>query len=315
MWHITGGFAALSVMCLCSNDLRQIRRVPAGGFVRVCAGLWQDTVTYSVQKGRKMSALKWWGGKHYLAPWIISHMPPHRNYVEPFFGGGQVLFAKEPEGISEVANDIDGELMNFWRVLQHADQFSRLKRRLEATPFAEQEFELSITPHLAGEVERAAMLFVRCRQSLAGRGKTFAPVSKTRTRRGMNEQVSAWLAAIDGLPDVHARLRRVLILNRPALGVIREFDGPDTLFYLDPPYLHETRAAADVYRYEMTATDHAELLARLRTLRGRVILSGYPSALYDTELAAWRRVTRTEPNHAAGGESKREMTEVLWMNF
>lgn len=131
----------------------------------------------------------------------------------------------------------------------------------------------------------------------------------------MNEQASAWLNAVEGLPDVHRRLKRVAILNRDALDVIRQQDGPETLFYLDPPYLGETRTAEKVYAFEMATSQHADLLATIAACQGKVMLSGYPSALYDRELASWNRHQFKLPNQAAGGKSKRQMTEVVWCNF
>ena len=268
------------------------------------------------------SPLKWHGGKHYLASKIVALMPPHLHYVEPYAGGLSVLLAKDPEGVSEIVNDIDGDLTMFWDVLQRPDTFAEFVRQMEATPFSESSWKWAgrvlrmSRPGLATP-ERAAAFFVRCRQSLAGRMKNFAPLSRTRTRRGMNEQVSAWLQAVEGLPEVHARLKRVVILNRDALDVIRQQDGPDTLFYLDPPYLHETRATTGEYAYEMNAGQHDELLTLLRPVRGKFLLSGYRSDLYDAraDFAGWSRVDFDLPNNAAGGKSKRRMTESVWANF
>src|SRR5262249_20281245 len=132
---------------------------------------------------------------------------------------------------------------------------------------------------------------------------------------GRNDGVNAWWGAVDGLEAVHARLRNVKVLNRPALEVIRSEDTPATLYYFDPPYLHETRTARDVYALEMTEADHRELLDAIRRVQGKVILSGYPSALYDEALAGWSRHSFDIANHAAGGDSKRRMTEVIWCNF
>ena len=158
--------------------------------------------------------LKWHGGKHYLARRIVEIMPPHLHYVEPFAGGLSVLLEKSPNGVSEVANDLDGHLTNFWRVLQGERSFARFFRIVEATPFSEVEW-LESFGRLddSDPVQRSVAFFIRCRQSLAGRCDTFAPLSRTRTRRDMNEQASAWISAIDGLPEIHARLRRVVVLN------------------------------------------------------------------------------------------------------
>ena len=230
--------------------------------------------------------LKTHGGKHYLAQQIVALMPPHLHYVEPYFGGGAVLFAKPYEGVSEVVNDLNGDLMNFWRVLQDKKLFAEFRRRVEAIPFSEVEWQEAQEQLGTDNGQQAARpassercaFFVLCRQSMAGRCQDFAPLTRNRTRRGMNEQASAWLNCIDGLPAVHARLRRVVILNRPALEVIRSQDGPGTLFYLDPPYLPETQPRTECFGpLDMTADQHEELLDTIRNLQGKVMMSGYPS--------------------------------------
>jgi DNA adenine methylase len=269
--------------------------------------------------------LKWHGGKHYLAGRIVALMPPHTHYVEPFAGGLSVLLAKSPEGVSEVVNDISSDLTNFWTVLR-SDLFPRFQRACEATPFSEliwseaarllgENAEANDTFIGADPVRRAWLFFVTCRQSLAGRMDAFTGVTKTRVRRGMNNEVSAWLSCVEGLPAVHARLKRVLILNRDALDVIRSQDGEQTLMYLDPPYLCETRTAPDVYRHEMSEEGHHGLLTLLRQCGGKVMLSGYRSEMYDNLLARWTRHDFDLPNNAAAGASKRRMTESLWVNW
>jgi len=267
------------------------------------------------------------GGKHYLASRIVAMMPPHLTYCEPYAGGLSVLLAKNPEGVSEVVNDIDGDLMNFWECLADTKQFASFVRLVQAAPFSEVVWngcarnnpDTNLPAGLPDNeyVDCALRFFVRCRQSLAGRGKSFAPISTTRTRRGMNEQVAAWLTAVDGLPAVHERLRRVAILSRPALDVIRQLDGPDTLFYLDPPYLSSTRTSPDVYRHEMSGMDHEELLVALHFIKGKFLLSGYNNTLYESaaHLYNWHRTDFDMPNNAAGGATKRRMTECVWTNF
>ena len=144
----------------------------------------------------------------------------------------------------------------------------------------------------------------------------FATLSRNRTRRGMNEPASSWLTAIEGLPAVHDRLKRVVILNKPAIEVIQQRDGADALQYLDPPYPHETRSTTDAYgKFEMTDDDHAELLHTIKACKGSIMISGYPNAMYDRELSLWTRHTFDLPNHAAGGVTKARMTEVVWCNF
>jgi DNA adenine methylase len=267
--------------------------------------------------------LKWHGGKHYLAGRIVALMPPHTHYVEPYAGGLAVLLAKSPDGISEVVNDVDGRLTNFWKVLQDEAMFATFHRLAEATPFSELEWQRARNAGAALHkplnrsemIQEATAFFVLCRQSLAGRMKSFASLSRSRTRRNMNEQASAWITAVDGLPAVHARLRRVVVLDRPAVQVLRTEDSDHTIFYLDPPYLKETRSVPDVYGFEMSRDDHCELLDVVRIVHGKVMLSGYPSTLYDDALADWNRHTFDLPNNAAAGKSKARETEVLWCNF
>lgn len=293
-------------------------------------------------------ALKIHGGGVYTAPRIVALLPTHLHYCEPYAGGLSVLFAKSYDGTSEVVNDINGDLTTFWNALASPETFSRLLRILEATPFSESVFDDAVerlkrpyVPYsLDAIAERAAAFFIVARQSLAGRQDSFAPLSRNRTRRRMNEQASAWLTAIEGLPLVHARLKRVVVLNRDALEVIRGQDGEKTAFYIDPPFMHETRATTGEYRYEMTVEQHRDLLvtlggrraaeatsippadwpkwwAKAEPIRGKFLLSGYRSPLYDAvaEACGWRRKDFDLPNNAAGGKEKRRMISSVWMNY
>lgn len=278
--------------------------------------------------------LKWHGGKSYLADKIIGLMPPRVknpnapaaddpgwvHYVEPYFGGGAVLLAQDPEGISEVVCDKNSDVTLFWRVLQLPEQFNAFERQMQSMPFSEFEYRGSKARLKAPFMEstrRACEFFVSCRQSLAGRMDSFAPLSRTRTRRGMNEQASAWMNTVNGLRDVHERLSRVVILHGEALDVIRQQDGERTLFYLDPPYLHETRATTGEYQFEMTDVEHRALLETIAAIRGRFLLSGYSSRLYEEfeEKHGWNRATFAIPNNAASGKVKRTMAECVWMNY
>jgi DNA adenine methylase len=286
----------------------------------------------AMQVKQLASPCKRHGGKSYLAPKIIALMPPRVensnkpaandsgwvHYVEPFFGSGAVLFAQDPEGISEVVNDIDHELTMFWDVLKSPEAFEELRRLLSVTSCSQVEFERSQQiDGDASSVERAAAFFVRNRQSRQALGTDFATLARTRTRRGMNELPSAWLSAIDGLPEIHSRLQRVVILNRPAIEVIKQQDDPRTFFYLDPPYVHGTRSVPKAYSFEMTDADHRELLETIAGISGRFILSGYDNPLYTGYAArhGWRRVDIEIDNKAGGGKEKRRMIECLWMNY
>jgi DNA adenine methylase len=273
--------------------------------------------------------LKWHGGKFYLARRIIALMPPHLTYVEAYGGGLSVLLARDPDdprlwlgsdsshrGVSELVNDINGRLIGFWRVLRDEATFDTFRRVVETIPLARPEWEQAHEHEYGADaVADAVAFFVNCRQSLAGRQNSFTAITRNRTRRHMNGNVSEWLSAVDGLAAVHARLRRVLVENKPALEIIKSEDGPGALFYLDPPYVHQTRAAKKVYDFEMTERDHRELLDVLRQVQGKVLLSGYRNPLYDERLSGWRRVDFDIANHASGSGSKRRMTECVWANF
>lgn len=260
--------------------------------------------------------IKWHGGKHYLAKKIIELMPKHLHYVETHFGGGSVLLNKSPEDVSEVVNDISSELTNFWRVLQDEKLFEKFKRRVEAIPFSEVEYEWGMNNEAVEfGLEMAIAFFVRCRQSRAGQMKSFATLSKNRTRKGMNEQVSAWLSAIEGLPEIHNRLKRVVIYSKDAIEVIKQEDSINTLYYCDPPYLHSTRASKDVYENEMSDKQHEELLSVAKKCVGAVIISGYNSELYNDMLTDWEKHEFDLPNNVSGGDVKRRMTEVLWIKY
>lgn len=261
------------------------------------------------------SPLRWHGGKSYLAKWIVGHFPAHTRYVEPFFGGGSVLLAKDPEGVSEYANDIYGDLANFWSVLAQTPH--RMLAALWGTPLSEESFDAAVK-QLADDdrVRRATAFFIRNRMSRQGLGKDYCTPT-IRLRRGMNENVSAWISAVDGLPQLHERLRRVEVWNRDALEVIDKLDSPETLFYVDPPYVHETRQSKDAYQHEMDESQHGWLLTALADIRGKFVLSGYPNEQYDlfAKKFGWDISDRETPLHSSSKAKKETKVERLWMNF
>lgn len=260
--------------------------------------------------------LRWHGGKWLLAPWIISHFGKHRIYVEPFGGAWSVGFRKA-RAEAEVWNDLDGELVNLFSVLRDPAKAERLTDLLRLTPFSRQEFNAAYRPSRS-RIERARRLIIR---SFMGHGSVGA-IGQYRTGFRSNSNRSGSTPAVDwvNLPDsldlAVTRLRGVVIESRPAIDVMAAHDGPDTLHYVDPPYLKETRTRANrradsggVYRHEMDDDQHLELLRFLTSLKGMVILSGYPAPLYDQNLPGWKRIER-----AALADGALERTEVLWLN-
>jgi len=168
-------------------------------------------------------------------------------------------------------------------------------------------------------VEKARRFFAICRQARGGLGMSKlsrnAWATSKRTRRDMAEPVSKYLSAIEGLADVAARFRTVLIESKPAIDLIHQYDGEDTFFYLDPPYMPETRHGnkAATYAHEMTPEDHAALLDVLLAIKGKAMLSGYAATLYDDKLKDWRREElKTKAHMSNSGE---ERVEVIWFNY
>jgi DNA adenine methylase len=269
-------------------------------------------------KGPK-APIAWYGGKYYLAEWIISHFPDHRVYVEPFGGMANVLLKKRPSEV-EIFNDLDGRVMNFFRVLRDPDRLQELKRRCELTPYSREEFSaLCTTPEPEDEIDRAWWFFVRCRQARGGIGMSAITANawamSSRTRRQMPEPVSKYLAAIDGLDTVATRFRMTVIEHLPAIEVIRKYDGKDVLLYCDPPYPGSTRhgGKAATYGVEMGDVDHEQLLAALTSCQGRVVLSSYESPLYSSALANWSKAEKA--THVQFSNSGGARNEVLWLNW
>ena len=251
--------------------------------------------------------LRWHGGKWMLAPWIISHFPAHRVYVEPFGGAASVLLRKKPS-YAEVYNDLDDEVVNLFSVLR-SDQADDLAELLRLTPFASTEF---FTAYDAAEdpLERARRTVVRAFMGFGSNAVHRKSGFRSNSNRSGTTPARDWVNYPDALSATIERLRGVVILHRDAKEVMAAHDGPDTLHYVDPPYVADTRDGGTDYAHELTDQDHEELLGFLRTLKGKVILSGYPHGTYDQALAGWRRIERK-----ALADGARERTEVLWMNF
>jgi DNA adenine methylase len=232
-------------------------------------------------------------------------MPDHKVYVEPFGGGGSVLLRKN-RAHEEVYNDLDKEIVNLFRVVR--DHGEILRRKLDLTPYSRDEFELSYEP-VDDPVEKARRTVVR---SFMGRNPSSATQAagsfKGKQVKSYITIAHVWQKYPDALYAITDRLRGVIIENDNALSVIKRHDSEETAFYVDPPYLPSTRDAGTDYRFEMTEEDHVRLAELLNAVKGKVILSGYPSDLYNELYKDWERV---EKDSIADGHLPRK--EVLWL--
>lgn len=259
--------------------------------------------------------MRYHGGKWRLAPWIIANLPPHDYYVEPFGGAASVLLQK-PVASAEVYNDIDGEIVNVFSVLRSASSAGRLADLLHLTPYSRLEWDCS-RQSSHDSVERARRSLVR-----AYMGFCAALTDDKNTgfrRKPFRQNVPAtrqWNALPNEIEHFVQRLKNVVIECMPALELIRAHDCPEVLFYLDPPYHPTTRSAVRypceegrVYRHDMPALQHAELLETLSEIEGMAVVSGYRCAEYDEALSGWTRIDKA--THADGG---RPRVESLWLN-
>jgi DNA adenine methylase len=267
--------------CICGADLAPR---PGGGLVR--------------------PLVKYPGSKWQLAPWITSFFSEHLHYVEPYCGSAAVFFAKAPS-VHEVLNDLNGSLTNLFTVIR--DRGEDLAKAVEMTPWSEAEYERYEKDYMHPDpVEHARRFLIRCWQAHGGNINQRTSWSHS----GLNGRypVRLWQQLPTRILAVVDRLREAEIRQKPALEIIRYYNSPDTLLYIDPPYVHSTRGR-DYYLYEMDNQAHLALLDALEQHRGPVVLSGYAHPLYDERLKDWQRVSM--PTIAEKGKAR---TEVLWLN-
>ncbi|SEG30778.1 DNA adenine methylase [Billgrantia desiderata] len=259
--------------------------------------------------------MRYHGGKHKLADWITSHFPPHDVYLEPFGGAAGVLFNKTPSRI-EIYNDLDSEIVNVFRVLRNPRRALRLREMCELTPYARDEYALAQEP-CEDPVEQARRTIFRAWASFGSAGATRGTSGMRMSSGSGTNHYSvavAWRRIPEAMVRFTDRLRDVLIENRPAIEVMLSHDGRQTLHYIDPPYVPETRSldSSRYYRHEMTLVEHEQLLKVCLQLEGYVVLSGYDNALYRDMLSGWMRVSRSSAVSGNGGSLTR--MEHLWLN-
>ena len=267
---------------------------------------------------RKKIAFGWYGGKFSHLDWLLPLLPGVHHYCEPFAGSAAVLLNRPPSPV-ETYNDIDGEVTHFFKTLR--DKSDELIHGISLTPFSREEYHLAIygkEGETIDDVERARRFYVRARQTRTGLAQTASlgrwANCKDSSRRGMSGVVSRWLGGIDALEGIAKRLIRVQIENRPAVDIIRLYDAPNTLFYCDPPYYHETRGDSKAYGFEMDEEQHRAFAKVVNECSAKVAVSGYDHPLMK-ELFPNSKWKKTLGNEKTIHSTKGTRTEVLWTNY
>ena len=259
---------------------------------------------------------------------LLPLIPKHRTYVEVFGGAGALLFAK-PRSAVEVYNDIDSGLVNLYRVLRDPESFQQLYKKAVLTPYSREEFYAMRETWNQTEdpVERAYRFYVVARMSFSGIFGRPWTLAVAQSSRGISSVVRKYLSALERLPKIHQRLSVVQIEHLDFRRIFQLYDSPETFFYLDPPYVLETRHSEE-YTHEMSLEDHRELVDILLKIQGRALLSGYQHEVYGPlEEAGWARVDKVTNCFAAGRTRaaglqgrgscthKQRRTESLWFNY
>lgn len=265
---------------------------------------------------RKLIAFGWYGGKYSHLDWLLPLLPKCHHYCEPFAGSAAVLINRAPSPI-ETYNDLDGEVCNFFRMLRQ--EKDKLTEAIALTPFSREEFAIACELDPAqSPLERARRFYVRARQVRTGLAQTASigrwANCKDTSRAGMSGVVSRYLGGVEALPKIGGRLLRVQIENRPAVDVVRLYDGKETLFYCDPPYVHDTRGDAKAYGHEMTDDQHKALADTLNAAKGMVAFSNYDCDLINSLYPAkrWKKIVGpVRTIHS----TKDTRSEVLWVNY
>lgn len=268
----------------------------------------------------RLALVAWPGGKGRQLNELLGLIPYTQTFVEPFGGGAAVLLNRRPSPV-EVYNDLDGDLVNLFQVVRCPELFSRWETLVELTMYSRDEFRKacailnSPNKHEYNEVARAWAMYTAQNQSYGGNHKrTEGQWSRSVTT---NSGASRWWSKYDTLVAVHTRLRNVQIESSDAVSVIETWDTPDTTFYIDPPYVLDTRAEK-YYQHEMEDEDHKHLIDVLLNVEGAVVLSGYDHPIYWPLVEAGWHVTKYEAHAssfvAGNGESMPVRTEYVWRN-
>lgn len=253
---------------------------------------------------RLRAPFSWYGGKHYMVNKLLPLIPKHHTYVEVFGGAANLLLAKEPSPV-EVYNDINSGLVNFFRVIRDKDKFKRFYEQVMLIPYSREEFYYCRDTWRDEEddILRAVKWFVAARQSFSGQFGSGWGYNVIWSSKGMAKHVSGWFSSIELLPEVSQRLLRVQIEHNDFRKILKAYDTEETFFYLDPPYVLETRKCK-AYEHEMSLKDHEDLVDLLLHIKGKAMLSGYEHNIYKSlEQAGWIKI-KIEARCCATGTTK-----------
>lgn len=259
--------------------------------------------------------LRYHGGKFRLASWVMSFFPEHTCYVEPFGGAAGVLLQKE-RAYAEVYNDIDRSVANFFKVLRDPESRSALIEKLILTEYSRDQFNEAWEP-TTDSIEEARRMAIRAQMGFGSAGATKGHTGfRIDTKREYGTAQQLWAEYPAAIAAAGKRMTGVLVENRPAISIMRQHDAPTTLHFVDPPYVLSTRvlqgSGRGYYRHEMTDADHVDLLNCLLQLDGFVVVSGYPTEMYNKALSGWHRHQTSARISAGRGTAIR--TEVAWIN-
>lgn len=266
--------------------------------------------------------INYFGGKGQLAPKLSKLVPYSHIYCEPYCGGASLFFYRERSPV-EILNDLNKDVVNLFRVLQDPIKAEALKYRLSYTPYALEEFKKAIYEEPLDDVDWAWKTFIKLNCSIAG--KILRPTpgnwsrSVTHSRRGMASAVSKFLSKIANLDNFIDRLKTVQIESKDAIEVMKFYDRPETVFYLDPPYILRNQKE-EYYKVNKGESHHEQLVEYLLSdIKGAYVLSGYQNSLYvKLEENGWER---TDINWKWQLPNKRYKTtkdtrriEAVWRN-
>ncbi len=250
--------------------------------------------------------LKYPGAKNRIADKLLTYMPEHKVYLEPF-AGSLALFFKKPRSYIETINDLDGRIVNFFTVLRDLSQ--DLISHLSLTPYSRIEYERAYQEQGSDDpVEMARQFAIKCWMGF-GCGNLYKNGFRSGQSVTSPNPAKAWRELPVILTSAADRLMGVQIECLPALELIRRYDKPEVFIYADPPYLQSMRKKY-LYKFEMTEQEHISLLNTFLTHKAKIMLSGYDNPLYNWMLSGWNKAyieTQCECGH--------KRTEVIWYNY